>query len=69
MYQSIIRDPGGNGLIRIQPGVCGQYSAIVNGSILIVHPEPLRSLLSMVRFRVPTVLADMKSSQALTPSL
>lgn len=38
MYQSIIRDPGGNGLIRIQPGVCGQYSAIVNGSILIVPP-------------------------------
>ena len=31
MYQSIIRDPGGNGLIRIQPAVCGQYSAIVNG--------------------------------------
>lgn len=38
MYQSIIRDPGGNGLIRIQPDVCGQYSAIVNGSILIVPP-------------------------------
>lgn len=38
MYQSIIRDPGGNGLIRIQPNVCGQYSAIVNGSILIVPP-------------------------------
>ena len=36
MYQSIIRDPGGNGLIRIQPDMCGQYSAIVNGSILIV---------------------------------
>lgn len=38
MYQSIIRDPGGTGLIRIQPDVCGQYSAIVNGSILIVLP-------------------------------
>ena len=38
MYQSIIRDPGGNGLIRIQPDVCGQYSAIVNGSILVVPP-------------------------------
>lgn len=38
MYQSIIRDPGGIGLIRIQPDVCGQYSAIVNGSILIVPP-------------------------------
>ena len=38
MYQSIIRDPGGNGLIRIQPDVCGQHSAIVNGSILIVPP-------------------------------
>lgn len=38
MYQSIIRDPGGTGLIRIQPDVCGQYSAIVNGSILIVPP-------------------------------
>ena len=38
MYQSIIRDPGGTGLIRIQLDVCGQYSAIVNGSILIVPP-------------------------------
>ena len=38
MYQSIIRDPGGPGLIRIQPDVCGQHSAIVNGSILIVPP-------------------------------
>ena len=38
MYQSIIRDPGGNGLIRIQPDACGQYSAIVNGSILVVPP-------------------------------
>ena len=38
MHQSIIRDPGGTGLIRIQPDVCGQYSAIVNGSILIVPP-------------------------------
>lgn len=38
MYQSIIRDPGGTGVIRIQPDVCGQYSAIVNGSILIVPP-------------------------------
>ncbi len=39
MYQSIIRDPGGNGLIRIHPNVCGQYSAVVNGSILIVPPD------------------------------
>lgn len=38
MYQSVIRDPGGNGLIRIQPDVCGQRSAVVNGSILIVPP-------------------------------
>lgn len=38
MYQSIIRDPGGNGLIRIDPDVCGQHSAIVNGSILVVPP-------------------------------
>ena len=38
MYQSVIRDPGGNGLIRIQPDVCGPYSAIVNGSLLIVPP-------------------------------
>ena len=38
MYQSIIRDPGGVGLIRIQPDICGQYSAVVNGSILIVPP-------------------------------
>lgn len=38
MYQSIIRDPGGSDLIRIQPDVCGQHSAVVNGSILIVPP-------------------------------
>lgn len=38
MYQSVIRDPGGNELIRIQPDVCGQYAAVVNGSILIVPP-------------------------------
>lgn len=38
MYQSVIRDPGGNGLIRIQPDVCGEYSTVVNGSILIVPP-------------------------------
>lgn len=38
MYQSIIRDPGGSGLIRIQPDVCGQHAAVVNGSILIVPP-------------------------------
>ena len=38
MYQSIIRDPGGDGLIRIQPDVCGPYTAVVNGSILIVPP-------------------------------
>lgn len=36
MYQSIIRDTGGNGLIRIRPDICGQYSAIANGSILVV---------------------------------
>ncbi len=38
MYQSVIRDPGGNGLIRIQPDVCGQRFSVVNGSILIVPP-------------------------------
>ncbi len=38
MYQSIIRDPGGEGLIRIQPDICGQHTTVVNGSILIVPP-------------------------------
>lgn len=38
MYQSVIRDPGGNRLIRIQPDVCGQNTTVVNGSILIVPP-------------------------------
>lgn len=38
MYQSIIRDPGGNSLVRIQPNVCGQHFTVVNGSILIVPP-------------------------------
>lgn len=38
MYQSVIRDPGGGGLVRIVPDVCGRYSAVVNGSVLIVPP-------------------------------
>lgn len=38
MYQSVIRDPGGEGLVRIQPDVCGSDFAIVNGSILVVPP-------------------------------
>lgn len=38
MYQTVIRDPGGDGLIRIQPDVCGTHNAIVDGSILIVPP-------------------------------
>lgn len=38
MYQSIIRDPGGDGLIRIQPDLSGMRTAVVNGSILIVPP-------------------------------
>lgn len=38
MYQSVIRDPGGDGLIRIRPDVCGPHAAVVNGSILIVPP-------------------------------
>ena len=27
MYQTVIRDPGGNGLIRIRPDVSGPYAA------------------------------------------
>ena len=38
MYQSIIRDPGGNSLIRIQSLECGPNQTVVNGSILIVPP-------------------------------
>lgn len=36
MYQTIIRDPGGNSLIRIHPDICGIHNTVVNGSILIV---------------------------------
>ena len=36
MYQSVIRDPGSNDLVRIVPNVCDSNNAIVNGSILIV---------------------------------
>lgn len=36
MYQTVIRDPGGNSLIRIYPDVCGTHNAVVNGSVLIV---------------------------------
>ena len=38
MYQTIIRDPGGSSLIRIQSLECGANQAVVNGSILIVPP-------------------------------
>lgn len=38
MYQSVIRDPGGNSLIRVQPNLGDSYHVIVNGSILIVPP-------------------------------
>ena len=36
MYQSVIIDPGGDGLIRIVPDVNSAYHAVVDGSILIV---------------------------------
>lgn len=39
MYQSIIRDPGGDSLIRIQPDLCTHAHSVVNGSILLVPPE------------------------------
>lgn len=38
MFQSVIRDPGGDGLIRSVPDVCDQY-AVVNGSILLVPAD------------------------------
>lgn len=38
MYQSVIRDPGGDGLIRVQPDVCGARTAVVDGSVLLVPP-------------------------------
>lgn len=38
MYQTIIRDPGGDSLIRIHPDICGTNTTVVNGSILIVPP-------------------------------
>ena len=36
MYQTIIRDPGGEGLIRVVSVPCGPGRAVVNGSLLIV---------------------------------
>ena len=69
MYQSIIRDPGGNGLIRIQPDVCDNTPRLSTGVFWLSLREPLRSLLSTVRFRAPMAPADTKSSQALIPSL
>lgn len=36
MYQKVIRDPTCQGLIRIVPDICGDRTAIVNGSILLV---------------------------------
>ena len=38
MFQSIIRDPGGEELIRIQPNIGGRATTVVNGSYLIVPP-------------------------------
>lgn len=37
MYQSVIRDPGGDGLIRVLPDAWGQ-NPVVNGSLLLVPP-------------------------------
>ncbi len=39
MYQSVIRDPGTGGLIRVVPDVSGPCTAVVNGSILLVPAE------------------------------
>ena len=36
MYQTVIRDPGTNSLVRIVRNVCDSNNAVVNGSILIV---------------------------------
>ena len=36
MFQTIIRDPGGNELIRVYPNLCDSRNTIVNGSVLIV---------------------------------
>lgn len=38
MYQSVIRDPGGDSLIRVLTVPCGPGRAVVNGSLLIVPP-------------------------------
>lgn len=38
MYQSVIRDPGNGGIIRVVPDVCSSRAAVVNGSILLVPP-------------------------------
>ena len=38
MYQSVIRDPGGQEWIRVYSCPCGPRSAVVDGSILIVPP-------------------------------
>lgn len=38
MYQTIIRDSGGEGLIRVVSVPCGPGRAVVNGSLLIVPP-------------------------------
>ena len=39
MYQSVIRDPGTRGLIRVVPDACDPRAAVVNGSILLVPAE------------------------------
>ena len=36
MFQSIIRDPGGEELIRIQPNICGRATTVVIGSYIFV---------------------------------
>ena len=38
MYQTIIRDSGGEGLIRVVSVPCGPGRAVVNRSLLIVPP-------------------------------
>ncbi|MDD6997945.1 MAG: SPFH domain-containing protein, partial [Oscillospiraceae bacterium] len=36
MLQRVIRDPGGNSLIRVIPELCGPGRTVVNGSVLLV---------------------------------
>ena len=67
MYQTIIRDSGGEGLIRVVSVPCGPGRAVVNGSLLIVPPGTV-AYAAVKSSRRPTAPDGTSTSRGSTPS-